>query len=361
MPLDLQERDVIRRRIPQIYAAFAATLGGAAFGMVMGWSAPALEMLKAEATYTDEELSWVAGIPPLGSLVSMMLMALTLDRFGRKVVMLALVPPFVLGWLLLAFFRSIPLLLAGRFITGFCGAGYCTAAPVYTGEIAEKQIRGALGVFYQLMLTLGVLYVYVVGCWSDLKWLSLCCGIIPIVFFLLFCGAPESPVYLLENNHREDAIQALQWLRGPTGDIRSDLQDIEEMVEESHGNVGTLREMMSTKAALKGLWTQMGILFFQPLSGQNIIIFYAVSIFVAAGSSLDPNVASIIVASVQMQLAPLESMHDMSVARYAGGGDSVLCNTGGPRGTSDSAHLLVQRNGGVPHCSWNLLLHVGTE
>ncbi|XP_049861613.1 facilitated trehalose transporter Tret1-like [Schistocerca gregaria] len=198
--------------------------------MVLGWSAPALEMLKAEAVYTDEELSWVAGIPPLGSLVAMMVMALTLDRFGRKVVMLALVPPFVLGWLLLAFFRSIPLLLAGRFITGFCGAGYCTAAPVYTGEIAEKQIRGALGVFYQLMLTLGFLLAYFVGKLTGLRVLSLLCGIVPLVFFVAFFAMPESPVYLLDRERREDAVKALQWLRGPATDISQELASMDEVL-----------------------------------------------------------------------------------------------------------------------------------
>ncbi|XP_047111821.1 facilitated trehalose transporter Tret1-like [Schistocerca piceifrons] len=268
--------------------------------MVLGWSAPALEMLKAEAMYTDEELSWVAGIPPLGSLVSMMLMALTLDRFGRKAVMLALVPPFVLGWLLLAFFRSIPLLLAGRFITGFCGAGYCTAAPVYTGEIAEKQIRGALGVFYQLMLTLGFLLAYFVGKLTGLRVLSLLCGIVPLVFFVAFFAMPESPVYLLDRERREDAVKALQWLRGPATDISQELASMDELIADSRRHKDSIKEKMGKKSTRRALMIGLGLMFAQQLTGVSIISFHSKTIFTAAGDTTDSTICFSVMGIMQV-------------------------------------------------------------
>lgn len=68
---------------------------------------------------------------------------------------------------------------------------------MYTGEIAQKNIRGALGSFFQLLITIGILMVYVLGSYLSAKKTSFICGIVPIFFGvgLLFC--PESPTYLV--------------------------------------------------------------------------------------------------------------------------------------------------------------------
>lgn len=89
------------------------------------------------------------------------------------------------------------MLYAGRFIIGMAGGAFAVAAPCYTSEIAEKQIRGALGSYFQLMVTLGILFVYAVGAGVDLKVLSYICGVIPIVFAVTFFFMPESPVFLM--------------------------------------------------------------------------------------------------------------------------------------------------------------------
>lgn len=129
---------------------FPATLGGFALGNVIGWASPALEQFKKELDLSDENASWAGSIMTLGAAAVNIVIAVILDRIGRKWTMLIMAIPFVLSWMLLAFAKGIVLLLIGRFISGLCGGTYCVAAPTYTAELAEKSVRGALGVLFQV-------------------------------------------------------------------------------------------------------------------------------------------------------------------------------------------------------------------
>lgn len=51
----------------------------------------------------------------------------------------------------------------GRFLTGVATGSYCILAPMYTAEIAEKEIRGTLGTYFQLQITIGILFIYLFG------------------------------------------------------------------------------------------------------------------------------------------------------------------------------------------------------
>jgi hypothetical protein len=48
-------------------------------------------------------------------------------------------------------------------ITGMMGGAFSLTAPVYTSEIAHKDIRSMLGSCFQLMVTVGILFVYGLG------------------------------------------------------------------------------------------------------------------------------------------------------------------------------------------------------
>lgn len=69
---------------------------------------------------------------------------------------------------------------------------------MYISEIAETSIRGTLGTMFQLLLTVGILFVYVVGAFVSWRSLSLLCLIVPILLFAGLWILPETPVYLLK-------------------------------------------------------------------------------------------------------------------------------------------------------------------
>lgn len=84
---------------------------------------------------------------------------------------------------------------AGRFISGASGGAFSIVTPLYTAEVGEKTIRGALGTYYEFMLAVGVEFSYVIGGSVSVFWLCIICGIVPIVFGILFSFMPESPYY----------------------------------------------------------------------------------------------------------------------------------------------------------------------
>jgi MFS family permease len=113
------------------------------------------------------------------------------------------------------------LYMVGRFITGMMGGAFSLTAPVYTSEISEKEIRGSLGSYFQLMVTIGILFVYGVGSATDVFVLSIICGVVPLVFGGIFWLMPETPLYYLQKGQKDRAQTSLQWFRGKYWHISS--------------------------------------------------------------------------------------------------------------------------------------------
>lgn len=290
-------------KLPQYIATICATLGAFSLGTSLGWTSPAGPAFN-NGTYTgdvisSDEQSWIGALMPLGAAVIAFPIGFLIDIFGRKWSMLGLVVFFILGWCLIIWPNGVAMIYAGRFIIGMAGGAFAVAAPCYTSEIAEKQIRGALGSYFQLMVTLGILFVYAVGAGVDLKVLSYICGVIPIVFAVTFFFMPESPVFLMSKDREEDARKSLKFFRGKHYNIDFEINEIRETIEKARREKLSFVEGFSTKAAKLGLVISLGLMLFQQFSGVNAVIFYTSQIFEAAGSDLDPNVSSIIVGVVQ--------------------------------------------------------------
>ena len=66
---------------------------------------------------------------------------------------------------------------------------------VYVGEIADKEIRGKLGSFFQLLITVGIMLVYVLGAYNSAQITSSVCGFIPVLFAICIFFCPESPTF----------------------------------------------------------------------------------------------------------------------------------------------------------------------
>lgn len=55
------------------------------------------------------------------------------------------------------------MMMVGRVILGLASGAYSVACPMYTNEISEVEIRGTLGTYFQLQITIGILLSYVIG------------------------------------------------------------------------------------------------------------------------------------------------------------------------------------------------------
>jgi SP family facilitated glucose transporter-like MFS transporter 8 len=292
------------KKLPQYLAGIAATLGALAAGMVLGWTSPAGENgINLANLYgipiSADEFSWIGSLTTLGAATICIPIGILADLTGRKTAMLLMVVPFTIGWLLIIFSKSVVIFCVARFILGISSGAFCVAAPLYTAEISEDEIRGTLGSYFQLMLTIGILAAYVLGNFLNMRHLSIISAIVPLIFFATFFFMPETPIYYLKKDKEEDARKSLIKLRGSQYDIESELQAHRQGIEESNEGISFL-EAIRSRVVQKGLVIALGLMFFQQLSGVNSIIFYASDIFSKAGSTIDPNEAAIIVGAVQV-------------------------------------------------------------
>jgi len=256
---------------------------------------------------TPEEGSWIGSLVAVGAIAGALPAGYFADRFGRKPVVLALSVPFLLSWIMITVANAVGILYVARLIAGFATGAFTVVAPMFIGEIAESSVRGALGSYFQVMLTVGILYTYVVGAIADYVWLGILSGIIPVVFFVTFLQVPESPTYLMKKHRNEDAQKALQYYRGSSYNIWKELQDLDKDISETAQTKVSIRDLTSSKGTRRALIIALGLMIFQQLSGINAVIFYSGDIFKAAGSTLDPKVSTIIVGVVQVVVTYISS------------------------------------------------------
>lgn len=290
-------------KIKTFITIFPATLGAVAAGAVLGFTSPTEEEIKNGALgfkVSKDDMSWVASLTPLGCLVMCIPVGSILDLIGRKMTMLAVILVFTVGWLMIILANGVALLMAGRFLTGMAGGTFCVAAPLYTSEIAQKDIRGTLGSYFQLMITVGVLFVYVIGDFLKPRDVAIGCAVLPFIFGLAFVFMPESPIYNLKRGNKNKAMSSLQWLRGQNYDITNEINDMEKEIEDEKRNPISFMQSWKKKATKKAFLISFGLMFFQQFSGINAIIFFTSKIFKAAGAALDPKEASIIVGVMQV-------------------------------------------------------------
>lgn len=138
------------------------------------------------------------------------------------------------------------LLIVGRFIVGLnagLGSGVC---PIYICDLAPKNRRGAMGLMYQVWMTVGLLLASTLGTrhvlgrettWHYMLALPAILGVIQLVVLLLYC--PESPRHLLIIKGDEAAaVKVLHWLRGAV-----DIQEEIVVMKSEHAQIKSLPKL----------------------------------------------------------------------------------------------------------------------
>ncbi|XP_001664195.2 facilitated trehalose transporter Tret1-2 homolog [Aedes aegypti] len=292
------------RKLRQYIAGLAASGGALAVGTFLGWTSPANFPLVQKQEYgfpiSMEEFSWIESITNLGAAVMCLLIGILMKMIGRKWAMLTMVLPLLLGWLLIIFAKNVAMLLVGRFFLGMGGGAFCIAVPAYTAEIAQSSIRGMLGTFFQLLVTVGILFVYGVGAAVNVQMLSIICGVIPVAFGLIFLCMPESPHHFIGKGRDVDASKSLRWLRGISYDSRAEIEALKaENARIREENI-TFVQSFKQRATIRALAISLGLMFFQQLSGLYAVIFYTPTIFANANIGSDNTTISIIVGIIQV-------------------------------------------------------------
>ncbi|XP_041859351.1 solute carrier family 2, facilitated glucose transporter member 1a [Melanotaenia boesemani] len=230
---------------------------------------------------------------PLGGFFGSLMVAPLVNKLGRKGTLLfnnvfSIVPAIMMGVSEIA--KSYEIIIVARFIVGMCAGLSSNVVPMYLGELAPKNLRGALGIVPQLFITVGILTAQVLGIrnilgnstgWTLMLGLT---GIPAVIELLLLPFFPESPRYMLiQKGDEEKAKKALKRLRG-WEDVDAEMTEmrLEDQSERAEGRLSVLT--LLSQRSLR--WQLVSIIVMnmgQQLSGVNAIYYYADSIYGTAG------------------------------------------------------------------------------
>lgn len=159
---------------------------------------------------TDTEASWIASLMPLGALFGGPLGGVLNKRFGRKSSMFIASIGFAISFLFIVGAQNTSMLFLGRFLSGIFSGITSIVVPVYVAEIATVQLRGMLGTMFQLMVTMGILYIDALALIGSWRWMSVLCIFSSLIWAITLLKAPESPIYLISKRNIDDARQSLK-------------------------------------------------------------------------------------------------------------------------------------------------------
>ncbi|KAL4143709.1 hypothetical protein QTP88_006006 [Uroleucon formosanum] len=288
----------------QFIITVIAALGAIATGTILGWSSPAQSMFDADElllpfVVTGKDTQTFSSVFGIGAALGALPAGYVSRVFGRPASMMLFEGFLLVGWAMLVFPTSVWMLSAGRMMQGIGVGALCAIIPSYIGEIAEPRMRGRLGTIFQLFIVIGILYSYTSG--AFMKYVPFCvaCAFWVILHFIGVLCIPESPYHLMNINDPDQAAVALQILRD-SSDTTEELASIKLFVEKQQSQHYTVSEVLSDKVNRKALMISIGCMFFQQMSGINVVIFYMTDIFKSTGSNMSPNTCTIIVGVVQL-------------------------------------------------------------
>uniref|UniRef100_A0A1B6MBC5 Major facilitator superfamily (MFS) profile domain-containing protein n=1 Tax=Graphocephala atropunctata TaxID=36148 RepID=A0A1B6MBC5_9HEMI len=285
-------------------ACVAANIASFSIGNCFTWTSPTLPRLKEPneiLLITDIQSAWIGSLIAFGAIFGPLLAGALVNTVGRKWTITLSVICIVINWVLLLFARTLWLIYAARIVAGVGGGIIYTVVPMYVAECAEDEIRGALGSMLAFLLCTGFLLAYLVGPYVSYTVLILASLVAPITFLVVFpMFMPETPYFLLQKGREAEAFKSLSWLRkgASSEDIKKELHAMKVSVEATLQESGTLTDLFSTVGNRKGLLLAGGLVAGQQLSGINVVLFYAESIFRMTGSDLSPSLSSTIVAVI---------------------------------------------------------------
>ncbi|XP_047527356.1 facilitated trehalose transporter Tret1-like [Vanessa atalanta] len=205
-------------------------------GLAYGFSAVALPQLSlpeslVKVTIADE--SWIASVISLASPVGCVLCGYLIDKFGRRTMIIYSQLPVCVGWLYTGIASSAKHLILGRIITGV-GLGMVMCVPrVYMTEVSLPNMRGVIGSFPNIAMSLGLTMQAALG--SMLRWPTLCyvgSAYTMSLFLMNFC-LPETPYYLLQKTSIEDAQVSLKKFRSKKYNIEAEMEELIDFKNEN--------------------------------------------------------------------------------------------------------------------------------
>ncbi|KAK5640832.1 hypothetical protein RI129_009379 [Pyrocoelia pectoralis] len=295
-----------RSRLFAVFRQFLATvcLGPILLGANSSWTSPVLPQLEnstANFTITHGQGSWVGSMLAVGVLITAVPSGYLADRYGmKKCVMVVSVLPTILFAVIIYFTRNFYWLCFGRILTGASVGAVSVLGPMYLCEISDVTLRGTLNSFFECLVFVGIFLVSVCGAYVNYITLTLIIGALAFTCGAIFLFMPENPTYLMSLKKYSEAGDVLVFYRGDNINVDELLKEIQGDMDEKSKRWGSVKKVLMSKGALRGLIACVGLTIFQESSGVDAFVVYTVQIFQTAGTTIDAYRSAMIIAAVQV-------------------------------------------------------------
>nr|XP_037279645.1 solute carrier family 2, facilitated glucose transporter member 8-like [Rhipicephalus microplus] len=287
-----------RRRL---YVSVAVTyLAALSCGLSMAYSSPALPGIRKVMEFSDGDSDCFGSLVTLGAVIGGVSGGRQLSVTGRRGTLIASSAWYMSGWACLAVATPKAALFVGRLLTGVGTGMVALAVTVFISEISPSDLRGLLNTGANLVLSSGILVVFVLGKFFSFSMLAICCMIPAAIMAISLLWCHESPRWLLKNGLRDRAAAALRFYVGPFA--ATELVAMEQALVRPGGDAGarfTLRDLASPRIYRSFLCVLL-VMSMQQLSAVGVIITFAQDIFEEAGTSVSAENAAIAVAAIQV-------------------------------------------------------------
>ena len=296
--------------------------------------------------YNDLNLSTIeaqtaTSLAVAGGWIGCMIGSYPAEKYGRKLTILANNLFFIVGSAMAAS-GNLTALFIGRFVLGLGVGIVSVVCPVLLSEIAPEASRGVITTFHQLMLTVAIFMVNIIGFgfvtyvshgWQYVQGLA----IVPALFMLaLHSYIPESPKWLITHatgpftsasfsatknplngdpdtsltnpefardardrrlsssgtSAASDAFfkraqDTLRRLRNENWDVDAEFHALVAENQKQSRGAGDDQPVSWSEvfACREAMFIGCGLLFFQAFTGINTVVFYSTTIFSLAGFS----------------------------------------------------------------------------
>jgi SP family arabinose:H+ symporter-like MFS transporter len=294
-----------------------ATLGGLLFGYDTAVISGTIDALQVHFQIDKLHIGWVAASALVGCVIGVLIAGKLTDRLGRRAVLMISALLFLVSALACTITHTPNELVAARILGGM-GVGMASLlTPLYIAELSPTRIRGALVSLNQIAILVGMVLSYFANAWiareGDAAWLAetgwrimLGAMAVPALIFLaLIFTIPESPRWLLKRGRTDEARGVLTRINDDSAVVEREMNDIRTAIAHEEGKVSEL-----FRPGTRGtVFMAMVLALFQAITGINVVMYYAPTIFTSAGIGTLAALSATVIIPVVMIAFTIMSMY----------------------------------------------------
>jgi SP family myo-inositol transporter-like MFS transporter 13 len=296
----------------------SAGVSGVLFGYDTGVISSTLVSINTDLSsrlLTSFDKGLITSSTSLFALIASPISGILADKYGRKRIILIADALFTLGALWQAVTSTVWGMILGRGIVGLAIGGASLIVPLYISELSPSHLRGRLVTVSITFVTGGQVVAYLIG-WlfstlpSGWRWMVGLGALPAIVQFFALIFMPETPRWLVQAEHEDEARKVLQKVFGKISAsaeyvlraIKNEILEEEEakmQVKSSPSRTclgPTLSSLLLNPPHARALTIACLLQGLQQLCGFNSLMYFSASIFSLLGFS-SPILTSMSIAS----------------------------------------------------------------